>query len=207
MQSIGVIGIHTEIGKTVTSAIIVEALGCDYWKPIQAGELDKSDTMVVRSLILNPYSVLHKEAYRLKLALSPHSAANRENLEIELENIKLPVTNNKLVVETAGGILSPINNFQTNLDLILHLNIPVVLVSKSYLGSINHTMLTINVLKQNNIEIKGVIFNGQKTIDSENFILLNSKLKCLGNIDEAKVNTEMILSNANRLRDNLKTLF
>jgi dethiobiotin synthetase len=207
MQSIGVIGIHTEIGKTVTSAIIVEALGCDYWKPIQAGELDKSDTMVVRSLILNPYSVLHKEAYRLKLALSPHSAANRENQEIELENIKLPVTNNKLVVETAGGILSPINNFQTNLDLILHLNIPVVLVSKSYLGSINHTMLTINVLKQNNIEIKGIIFNGQKTIDSENFILLNSKLKCLGNIDEAKVNTEMILSNANRLRDNLKTLF
>jgi dethiobiotin synthetase len=119
----------------------------------------------------------------------------------------LPATKNNLVVETAGGLLSPINNFQTNLDLILHLNIPVVIVSKSYLGSINHTMLTINVLKQNNIEIKGIIFNGQKNIDSENFILLNSKLKYLGSIDEAKVNTEMILNNANKLRDNLKNLF
>jgi dethiobiotin synthetase len=207
MQSIGVIGIHTEIGKTITSAVIVEALTCDYWKPIQAGELDNSDTITVKSLILNPHSVLHKEAYRLKLALSPHSAANRENLEIELDNIKLPTTKNNLVVETAGGLLSPINNFQTNLDLILHLNIPVVIVSKSYLGSINHTMLTINALKQNNIEIKGIIFNGQKNIDSENFILLNSKLKYLGSIDEAKVNTEMILNNANKLRDNLKNLF
>jgi dethiobiotin synthetase len=207
MQSIGVIGIHTEIGKTITSAVIVEALACDYWKPIQAGELEKSDTITVKSLILNPHSVLHKEAYRLKLALSPHSAANRENLEIELDNIKLPLTNNNLVVETAGGLLSPINNFQTNLDLILHLNIPVVLVSKSYLGSINHTMLTIHVLKQNNIEIKGIIFNGQKNMDSENFILLNSKLRYLGNIDEAPVNKEMILSHANKLKDNLKNLF
>jgi dethiobiotin synthetase len=207
MKSIGIIGIHTEIGKTVTSAIIAEATGCDYWKPIQAGELENSDTIIVKSLISNTSCVTHKEAYRLRLALSPHSAANRENQEIELTDIKLPLTENNLLVETAGGLLSPINNFQTNLDLILHLNIPVVLVSKSYLGSINHTMLTINVLKQNNIVIKGIIFNGQKTMDSENFILLNSKLKYLGNIDEAPVNKEMVNNHANRLKNNLMGLF
>ncbi len=207
MRNIGIIGIHTEIGKTVTSAVITEALGCDYWKPIQAGELDNSDTAVVKSLISNTQTVFHPEAFRLQLAMSPHAAADREKKEIELDRIKLPITNNRLVIETAGGLLSPINYFQTNLDLILHLNLPVIVVSKSYLGSINHTMLTIQVLKQNKIEIKGIIFNGEKNIESENFILLNAKVNYLGNIYKETINKAMIANYAEKLKSHLEDLF
>jgi dethiobiotin synthetase len=207
MKSIGIIGIHTEIGKTVTSAVIAEALGCDYWKPIQAGELDNSDTAVVKSLVSNTQTVFHPEAFRLQLAMSPHAAADREKKEIELNAIKLPITNNRLIVETAGGLLSPINYFQTNLDLIMHLNLPVIIVSNTYLGSINHTMLTIQVLKQNKIEIKGLIFNGEKNIESENFILLNGKVNYLGNIYKESVNKAMIANYAEKLKSHLEDLF
>jgi dethiobiotin synthetase len=138
MKKIAIVGIHTGIGKTITSAVLTEALQADYWKPIQAGELDNSDTITIKNLISNTKSVLHPEAYQLGLAMSPHTAAEKENKHITLSSIVLPQTDNLLLIETAGGLHSPINHQQTVLDLILHLKTSVILVSKNYLGSINH---------------------------------------------------------------------
>ncbi len=176
MQSIAIVGIHTGIGKTIVSAILTEAMQADYWKPVQAGNLDATDTMEVKKLVSNPSSIFYKEAYLLQEPMSPHAAAEKEGIEIDIEKIKLPDPDRLTIVETAGGLLSPITPLKTNLDLVVSLGLPVVLVSKNYLGSINHTMLTYEVLNKNQIEIKGIIFNGPENPASESFILSNTGL-------------------------------
>jgi dethiobiotin synthetase len=184
MQSIAIAGIHTGIGKTIVSAILAEALQADYWKPVQAGNADATDTMEVKRLVSNPSSIFYKEAYFLREAISPHAAAEKEGIQIELEKIKLPNPLRQTIVETAGGLLSPVTAVKTNLDILLQLRLPVVLVSKNYLGSINHTMLTFEVLKKSNLEIKGIIFNGPENAASENFILSNTGLTKLLSVKE-----------------------
>lgn len=177
-----VTGIGTEIGKTLASAILVEALNADYWKPIQAGELDYSDSHKVKDLISNSKSVFHPESYRLKLPMSPHAAAKKENTNIEISKCQLPSTNNSLIVEGAGGLLVPLNKKECIIDLIEKLNLEVILVSQHYLGSINHTLLSIEALKRRHIPIKGILFNGNENIDTESIILSKSGLDKLGRI-------------------------
>lgn len=177
-----VTGIGTEIGKTLASAILVEALNADYWKPIQAGELDYSDSHKVKDLISNSKSVFHPESYRLKLPMSPHAAAEKENTNIEISKCQLPSTNNSLIVEGAGGLLVPLNKKECIIDLIEKLNLEVILVSQHYLGSINHTLLSIEALKRRHIPIKGILFNGNENIDTESIILSKSGLDKLGRI-------------------------
>jgi dethiobiotin synthetase len=184
MQSIAIVGIHTGIGKTIVSAIMTEALQADYWKPVQAGNLDATDTMEVRRLVSNPSGIFYKEAYLLQEPMSPHAAAEKEGIEIDIEKIKLPNAERRTIVETAGGLLSPITPNKTNLDLVVSLGLPVVLVSRNYLGSINHTMLTYEVLAKYEIEIKGIIFNGPANPASEEFILSNTGLAQLLSIQE-----------------------
>ena len=176
-------GIGTEIGKTFISSILTESLQADYWKPIQSGALDFTDTDTVRSLISNDKTVFHPETYRLNQPMSPHAAAAIDGVEIELLKFEIPPTDNHLIIELAGGIMVPLNDQETNLDLIKKLNIPVILISKNYLGSINHTLLSVEVLKMNNIEVKGLIFNGEQNKSSEDFILNYTKLSCLGRVD------------------------
>ena len=130
MQSIAIVGIHTGIGKTIVSAIVTEALQADYWKPVQAGNTEATDTMEVKRLVSNPGSIFYTEAYFLKEAMSPHAAAEKENIQIEIEKINLPNPLRPTIVETAGGLLSPVNSTSTNLDILLHLRLPVILVSK-----------------------------------------------------------------------------
>jgi dethiobiotin synthetase len=175
-------GIGTEIGKTFISSILTEALQADYWKPIQSGALDFTDTDTVRSLVFNSRTVFHPEAYRLSQPMSPHAAAAIDGVEIELSKFELPNTNNHLIVELAGGVMVPLNDQETNLDLIKKMNIPVILISKNYLGSINHTLLSAEILRINNIEVKGLVFNGEQNKSSEDFILNYTKLACLGRI-------------------------
>jgi dethiobiotin synthetase len=175
-------GIGTEIGKTFISSILTEALQADYWKPIQSGALDFTDTDTVKNLISNTKTVFHQEAYRLNEPMSPHAAAAIDGVEIELSKFELPQTNNHLIVELAGGIMVPLNDRETNIDLIKKLNIPVILISKNYLGSINHTLLSVEVLKMINISVKGLIFNGEQNKSSEDFILNYTKLECLGRV-------------------------
>ena len=138
-----VTGIGTEVGKTVIAAILTEALEADYWKPVQAGDLDYSDTHKVRDLVSNDKSVFHPETHALHHPMSPHAAAERDGVEISLDDFQLPQTENNLIVEGAGGLMVPLNSKDCIIDLIEKLDIEVVLVSRTYLGSINHTLLSV----------------------------------------------------------------
>ena len=179
-----VTGIGTEIGKTISSAVLVEKLKADYWKPIQAGDLDNSDTLKVQNLISNVISKFHPEVYRLTQPFSPHYAAELDGVNIDLNKIIIPQTNNSLIIEGAGGLMVPINRKDLMIDLIQKLDVEVILISKNYLGSINHTLLSVEALKSRNINIKGIIFNGVKNEASESIILERTQLNYLGSIPE-----------------------
>lgn len=187
MRKIFVTGIGTNVGKTIVSAILVEALKADYWKPIQAGTSYPTDTNLVKELISNTQSIIHPEAYCLKEPLSPHAAAQLEGVSIQLEKIALPPTSNKtIIIEGAGGLMVPLNEEHLMLDLIQRLDVEVIIVIQNYLGSINHSLLTIDTLKRNNITVLGLIFNGETNPSSEEFILKYSKLKLLGRVGKEK---------------------
>ncbi|MEN9612060.1 MAG: hypothetical protein RLZZ628_2874 [Bacteroidota bacterium] len=185
-MSVIVAGIHTGIGKTLCSAILCEAWGYDYWKPIQAGDLEQSDSLFIKNQVRNPRCTIHPETYRLQLAASPHFAAEQEGIEIDKNKFILPQSQNSIVVETAGGIMSPLSDNLLNIHLIKHLNLPVILVSENYLGSINHTLMTISLLQQAQIPIQGIVFNGDKVQSSMDFILKYSKIPCLFTIPKLK---------------------
>ena len=193
-----VTGIGTDIGKTIVSAILVEKLKADYWKPIQSGDLDKSDSLSVENLISNTITKIHPESYRLTQPFSPHKSAAIDGITIDPDTIHLPNTTNTLIVEGAGGLMVPLNNEFLIIDLIKKLGIEVVLVSQNYLGSINHTLLSIYALKNYGIPIRGIIFNGNEDISSKDFILKNSGLKLLGHIPEYKlIDKEVIIGAGN----------
>lgn len=181
-MNICIAGIHTGIGKTLCSAVLCQALGYDYWKPVQAGELDNSDSHFIERHVRNPKCKIHSERYRLQLPASPHYAAAMEDIRIRKEDFVLPQTANDLLVETAGGLMSPLAEGLLNIDLIAYLKLPVVLVSQNYLGSINHTLLTYDALKNQNIQILGLVFSGHASPHSEKFILQHTKLTHLFSI-------------------------
>ncbi|MAO46860.1 MAG: dethiobiotin synthase [Crocinitomicaceae bacterium] len=178
-----VTGIGTEVGKTIISAILTEALEADYWKPVQAGDLDCSDTDKVRDLVSNTKSVFHSATHALNHPMSPHAAAERDGVEINLEDFVEPETLNHIVIEGAGGLMVPINRRNCIVDVIENLDAEVVLVSRNYLGSINHTLLSIEALKNRGLKIKGIIFNDVENVDTESVILEMTGLKLLGRVD------------------------
>lgn len=165
-------GIGTGIGKTVVAAIITEALEADYWKPVQAGFSDGTDTLWVKERISNCATRFHPELYKLKTAASPHIAAREEGLVIQLDKIiaEIPQYRNYLVVEGAGGLMVPLNDQEFVADLILAMGAKVILVSRNYLGSINHSLLTAEICRMRGIPVAGWIFNdhyGNYTADIE----------------------------------------
>ncbi len=181
-NSFFVTGIDTNIGKTIVSAIIVEALNADYWKPIQSGDLHYADTDKIKELV-NEEIILHPEAYRLNNPLSPHASAKLDNISISLDSFQLPKTNNNLIVEGAGGLLVPINEDGDYLsDIIVKLGMEIILVSKNYLGSINHTLLSIAYLKSNGMSIKGIIIVGERNESSESIIAKNTGVNILHHV-------------------------
>ena len=189
-----VAGIGTEIGKTFISSILVEALEANYWKPIQSGGLDYTDTDTVKGLVANKKSVFYPEAHRLTQPLSPHAAAEIDGVTIELEDFQLPETTAPLVVELAGGLMVPLSNDLLNIDLIEKFNLPVVLVTRNYLGSINHTLLSVHLLQSKGIAIKGLIFNGLSNPATESFILNHTKLPLLAKVEEHSEITPSLVS-------------
>lgn len=196
-------GIGTEVGKTIVAAIVTEALNADYWKPIQAGDLDKSDTHKVEKLVANKESVFHKNSYALNTPMSPHASAEIDGIKIQLNNIKRPDTKKDLVIEGAGGLLVPLNDKDTIIDLISKED-KVVLVSRHYLGSINHTLLSIESLKNRGIENIGVIFSGDEHPTTEEAIRKIGKVKIVGRIDEEPYFDEMVIKEyAGKFRKNL----
>lgn len=165
-----VTGIGTDVGKTIVSAILVEKLQADYWKPVQSGDLDNSDTIKVQKLVSNTVSKFHPEAYRLTQPFSPHKSAALDGITIDPAKIVLPQTSNQLIIEGAGGLMVPLNNDFFIIDLIQQLDAEVVLVSRNYLGSINHTLLSLEVLKQKKIKVRTLIFNGEPDEYSQSVI-------------------------------------
>ena len=188
-----VTGIGTGIGKTLVSAILTEKLKADYWKPIQSGDLDISDSLTIKQLITNKKTFIHPESYRLNSPLSPHQSAKLDNIEIELPKIKTPETDNNLIIEGAGGLMVPLNKKELLIDLIKALSVEVILVSQNYLGSINHTLMSVSLLNHYNIAVKGIIFNGKENLETQRYILQYSNVNYLGNIPQFKnVNKENI---------------
>ncbi len=181
-EKIFITGIGTGVGKTIVSAILVEKFKADYWKPIQSGDLDTSDTINVKSLVSNNFSVFHPEAIKLSQPYSPHKSAALDGIVIDEYQIVCPATKNNLFIEGAGGLMVPINNQFLMIDLIKKLNMAVVLVSSNYLGSINHTILSIKMLIQYQIPIKGIIFNGVEDSYTTDFILAYTGIKLLGHL-------------------------
>ncbi len=199
-------GIGTDIGKTIVSAIITEALEADYWKPIQAGDLEQSDSHKIKSFITNSKTVIHSNSYALNTAASPHLAAKIDGITIDLKEIKEPITTNHLIIEGAGGIFVPLNETECVVDLIQP-DYKVILVSRHYLGSINHTLMTVEALQNRKINIAGIIFNGGLNEESESIILKKTGLKCMGRIDnEPYFDKNVILEYADLFRDTLLEL-
>ena len=199
-------GISTDVGKTIASAIITEALEADYWKPIQAGDLDQSDSHKIQKLLSNTKSKIHPNSYALHTPASPHLAAEIDGITIDIKKIQEPITQNHLVVEGAGGVFVPINNEQTIIDLIQP-DYKLIVVSRHYLGSINHTLLTIEALQNRKIGIGGIIFSGNENPATEAIILSKTGIKSIGRINEEPYfDQNVILEYADLFRENLKAI-
>jgi len=168
-------GIGTGVGKTVVAAILTESLKADYWKPVQSGDLDNSDTMKVKSLVSNNQTVFHAETYRLSQPFSPHKSADLDGVNIKLNDFVLPETNNKLIIEGAGGLMVPLNGKDLMINLIEKLDAEVILVIQHYLGSINHSLLSLEALYSRNIKVRAIVFNGDSDRYSEDIIKAHSK--------------------------------
>lgn len=198
-------GISTNVGKTIASAIVVEALEADYWKPIQAGELDHCDTRKVEKLVSNTKSKFHPNTYALQTPMSPHAAADIDGVIIDIKKIVEPKTKNHLVIEGAGGLLVPINDTQTVLDLIKP-EYKVIVVSRHYLGSINHTLLTVNLLKESGFDAS-LIFSGNEHKTTEDIIKKMVNVPVIGRIEEEPYFDENVIREyADLFRSQLKKI-
>ncbi len=205
MKKIFITGISTEVGKTIASAIVTEALKADYWKPIQAGELENCDTQKVRNLISNSKTVFHKNSYALQTPMSPHAAAVIDGKTITLDKILPPKTNNTLVIEGAGGIMVPLNDTQTILDIIDE-SYSVLVVSRHYLGSINHSLLTIKELQNKGLKVS-LLFSGKAHKTTESIIEKMTGIKAIGRIDEEPYfDKNVIKSYASQFKKQLKDM-
>jgi len=179
LKPLFITGIGTGVGKTIVSAVLTEKFKADYWKPVQSGDLDNSDTNMVRSLVSNSTSKFHPETYRLTQPFSPHKSADLDGIVIDPSKFKLPLTDNLLIIEGAGGLMVPLNENFLMIDLIRQLDAEVILVSKNYLGSINHTLMSAEILNIRGIAIKQLIFNGGDDKESESIIEKRLKMRSI----------------------------
>ena len=163
-----VTSIDTNIGKTVCSSILCAGLGYDYWKPVQCGDLDFSDSMKVKSY--SPLTKVHAESFQLNAPMSPHEAAKLENMDISINDFKLPKSE-EIIIEGAGGVMVPLN-YKGNMivELASLFEAKVIIVFKNYLGSINHTLLTIDKVKSVGLDILGLLVVGDEVTSSERII-------------------------------------
>jgi dethiobiotin synthetase len=209
MNPIFITGIGTGVGKTIISAIVTEAFKADYWKPIQAGIIEETDSKLVKRLVSNPVSKIHPELYTLKLAASPHIAAREEGIKIDLERIlnSVPATADRLlVIEGAGGLLVPLNNDEFVIDLIKKLDAKVILVSRNYLGSINHSLLTATACKLHNIEVLGWVFNDEYLDYEEEIVRWSGYKKICSIPNEQNINHSFIQRHSVNMRKHLEVL-
>ena len=185
-QPIFITGIGTGIGKTLVAAVITEKLQAGYWKPVQAGFDGGTDSQWMQSMLTNTRSIIYPELYQLRMPASPHIAAREENRHIDLSKIveaarQIKASGEPLVIEGAGGLMVPLNESEFVIDLIRALEAKVILVSRNYLGSINHSLLTARLCRQLGIPVLGWVFNDQY-LDYEKEIVQWSGYPSLGSI-------------------------
>ena len=205
MSTYFITGIGTGVGKTVIAAMITEALQADYWKPVQAGYESGTDSQWVKKMLSNNKSIVHPETYLLKLPASPHLAAGEEGVTISLKKIceSRPKTSNHLIIEGAGGLMVPLNKKEFVLDLIIRLDATVIIISKNYLGSINHSLLTAELLKKYKIKVLGWIFNDEY-MDYENEIVQWSGFPWIASVRNLPViNKSVIHSQSVKMKEHL----
>ena len=179
-------GTDTGIGKTVVSAMLTLGLKAEYWKPVQSGLTERTDTDTVKYLTGLPDSHFHKETYRLNEPLSPHASAAIDGVEISINNFKLPdiKPENHLIIEGAGGLMVPLNDEAMIIDLIKQLDIPVLLVSRSSLGTLNHTFLSLDQLRRYDIDVLGVIMSGPLNLSNRKAIEKYGEVPVLGELPQ-----------------------
>jgi dethiobiotin synthase len=175
-----VTGTDTGIGKTLLSALLVAALDLDYWKPIQTGASEGTDRQTVLMCAGIAAERAHPEAYIFDPPVSPHLAAELKGVEIEIERIMRPPTSKRLVIEGAGGVLVPINSKLFMLDLARHLQTTVVIASRTALGTINHTLLTIAAVRKAELEITGVVMIGKENKENHQAVELYGHVPVVG---------------------------
>ncbi|MFT6210872.1 MAG: dethiobiotin synthetase [Bacteroidia bacterium] len=203
IKGLFITGIGTDVGKTIASAVITKALEADYWKPVQCGDLDNSDSIkIARLTVLETLS----EAFKLNAPMSPHAAADLEGVELNIDKIEVPQTHKTIVVEGAGGIMVPLNSRETYLDLMLKLNLPVVLVTRHYLGSINHTMLSWKVLKETGLNVVALVISGKAHETTESHFATQMDVPFIRINELVELNPETIATEAERLKSNIKGL-
>ncbi|WP_338151999.1 dethiobiotin synthase [Chryseobacterium angstadtii] len=168
MNKLFITGIGTEVGKTICSAVLTQYFKADYWKPVQSGDLEYSDSYKIESWTDD--TVCHPETYRFKLAASPHQSAREEDVQIDINHFQIPQTDNMLIVEGAGGLMVPLSDDTFMIDLIEKLELPTALVVRNYLGCINHSLLSIMALEQKEIKLEYLILNGTFPPDTERVI-------------------------------------
>ena len=194
-------GIGTDVGKTIVSAVVCEALKATYWKPVQSGSEDGTDRATVESLC-SPAVKTIPESYVFKAPVSPHLAAELENDTIDISKLQVPQVTGNLVVEGAGGLMVPITHEYLYADWISEKQLPTIVVSRHYLGSINHTLLTIRQLQQLGVPIAGIIYVGEENKDTEQVIQhFTGGIHVLGRIDWAKQLTkDFIVEQSKKLK-------
>jgi dethiobiotin synthetase len=204
MNKYFITGIGTDVGKTIVSAILTEALKADYWKPLQCGVSDGTDKDRVSSLVSNSTSVFHDESYSFEEPVSPHLAASLVNQKIKLEQMHLPYTTNDLIIEGAGGMLVPLNDSNYVIDLAQEFEADVILVCRNYLGCINHSLLSIDFLVKNNFPVKGIVLVGNFDKAVRAAITNYSELPILAEIPEMnEVTKESIFHQAQKINVSL----
>lgn len=180
-----VTGTDTGVGKTLVSALLVAGMEAEYWKPIQCGLEEVTDREWVIRKTAIPEWRTYPEAYRLKHPLSPHAAARLEEMTIDIDSISIPPVSfsRPLIVEGAGGIMVPLNSHQYMLDLMKRLALPVLLVTSSRLGTINHTLLSLEILRLHGLEILGVVINGPRDGVNRDAIRDYGKVRILAEVE------------------------
>ena len=183
-QGVFITGTDTDVGKTVVSAWAVQHLKADYWKPVQSGLSDGTDSDTIRSLLNIPAARIHPSIYELTAPLSPHAAAGIDGVEIDLSRFSIPRTRAPLVVEGAGGVLVPLNKEALIIDLMAQLDLPVLVAARAGLGTINHTLLTLNALRARKLDILGVVMSGPLNPGNRQAIETYGKVTVLAEIPQ-----------------------
>jgi dethiobiotin synthase len=199
-QAFVVVGIGTGVGKTLASAILCKALDAAYWKPIQTGWLSGEGDSDTRDVVALSGCKSYPESYLFNEPLSPHAAAKIDGAEIDESMIKIPEHDGILIIEGAGGLMVPLNHRTLYIDLLAQWKLPVILVLRHYLGNINHTLLSLEALKQREIPIVGLIEQGDPLPDTMEAIHQFGGIKILLSIPELPaIDTEVITTYADQL--------